>query len=157
MKQENCCYLLKNQGLVSIGCCLRQLWCFFPGSLHTVSLLIRTKSNYLNWVNTNTYLFWEEINHSKLPIYCITTLSWWYGQVLTHRLGSASMLSLIHSEILKKFRQWGLITFDVEIFYPHDSYGYPRAYLKQKSKDSDQLRIMTSQALLVTVNFRHGF
>ncbi|MBA0694918.1 hypothetical protein Goari_005180, partial [Gossypium aridum] len=68
--------------------------------------------------------------------------------VLTHRSGSALMLSLIHSEILKMFRLWGLLDFDVEIFFPHDHYGLPRAYDKQKSKESDQPHIMTVQMLL---------
>ncbi|KAB2078867.1 hypothetical protein ES319_A06G192700v1 [Gossypium barbadense] len=71
--------------------------------------------------------------------------------VLTHRSGSALMLSLIHSEILKMFRLWGLLDFDVEIFFPHDHYGLPRAYDKQKSKESDQPHIMTVQMLLEKV------
>lgn len=71
--------------------------------------------------------------------------------VLTHRVGSASMLSLIYSEILKMLRLWGLLNFDVEIFFPHDSYGSPRGYLKQKSKESDQPHIMTSGLLLVKI------
>ncbi|XVE52297.1 hypothetical protein DITRI_Ditri02bG0111500 [Diplodiscus trichospermus] len=68
--------------------------------------------------------------------------------VLTHRSGSAIMLSLIHSEILKMLRMWGLLDFDVEIFFPHDLHGLPRAYDKQKSKESDQPHIMTVQMLL---------
>ncbi|GMJ14335.1 hypothetical protein HRI_005102700 [Hibiscus trionum] len=71
--------------------------------------------------------------------------------VLTHRSGSALMLSLIHSEILKMFRMWGLLDFDVEIFFPRDRDGLPRAYDKQKSKESDQLHIMTVQMLLEEV------
>ncbi|XVF00246.1 hypothetical protein REPUB_Repub03eG0268400 [Reevesia pubescens] len=69
-------------------------------------------------------------------------------KVLTHRSGSAVMLSLIHSEILKMLRMWGLLDFDVELFFPHDLHGLPRAYGKQKSKDSDQPHIMTVQMLL---------
>ncbi|MBA0600267.1 hypothetical protein Gorai_006461, partial [Gossypium raimondii] len=73
--------------------------------------------------------------------------------VLTHRSGSAVMLSLIHSEILKMLRLWGLLDFDVEIFFPHDPHGLPRAYDKQKSKESDQPHIMTVQMLLEEVTF----
>ncbi|XP_076883806.1 uncharacterized protein LOC143532719 [Bidens hawaiensis] len=36
--------------------------------------------------------------------------------VLTHRVGSTSMLSLIYSEILKTLRLWGLLKFDVEAY-----------------------------------------
>ncbi|KAM7508515.1 hypothetical protein LguiA_018968 [Lonicera macranthoides] len=75
----------------------------------------------------------------------------YFDKVLTHRLGSASMLSLVYSEILKMLRLWGLVSFDVEIFFPHDSHSSPRGYLKQKSKESDQLHIMTTQSLLVEV------
>ncbi|KAK8516938.1 hypothetical protein V6N12_032138 [Hibiscus sabdariffa] len=71
--------------------------------------------------------------------------------VLTHRSGSALMLSIIHSEILKMFRMWGLLDFDVEIFFPRDHDGLPRAYDKQKSKESDQPHIMTVQMLLEEV------
>ena len=48
-------------------------------------------------------------------------------------------------------RLWGLLDFDVEIFFPHDSHSLPRGYHKQKSKESDQPHIMTSQSLLVEV------
>ncbi|GMP61004.1 hypothetical protein CsSME_00023641 [Camellia sinensis var. sinensis] len=71
--------------------------------------------------------------------------------VLTHRLGSATMLSLIYSEILKMLRLWGLLNFDVEIFFPRDPHSLPRGYHKQKSKESDHQHIMTSQSLLVEV------
>lgn len=76
-----------------------------------------------------------------------------FQQVLTHRSGSTAMLSLIYSEILKMLRLWGLLDFDVEIFFPHDAHSLPRGYQKQKSKESDQPHIMTSQSLLVEVNF----
>ncbi|KAL6989751.1 hypothetical protein U1Q18_015502 [Sarracenia purpurea var. burkii] len=69
--------------------------------------------------------------------------------VLTHRLGSATMLSVVYSEILKMLRLWGLLDFDVEIFFPSDPYSLPRGYHKQKSKESDQPHIMTSQSLLM--------
>ncbi|GLT75125.1 hypothetical protein SLA2020_468740 [Shorea laevis] len=68
--------------------------------------------------------------------------------VLAHRSGSAVMLSLIYSEILKMLRLWSLLDFDVEIFFPHDLHSLPRAYDKQKSKDYDQSHIMTTQMLL---------
>lgn len=83
--------------------------------------------------------------------FLITTLSPCLNQVLTHRLGSATMLSLIYSEILKMIRLWGLLDFDVEIFYPRDPYSLPRGYPKQESKESDPLHIMTSQSLLMEV------
>lgn len=72
-------------------------------------------------------------------------------QVLTHRSGSVSMLSLIYSEILKMLRMWGVLNFDVEIFFPHDPHSSPKGYLKQKSKESDHSHIMTSESLLVQV------
>ncbi|CAI9786118.1 unnamed protein product [Fraxinus pennsylvanica] len=79
--------------------------------------------------------------------------------VLTHRSGSASMLSLIYSEILKMLRLWGLLNFDVEIFFPHDSYSSPKGYHKQKSKESDRSHIMTTQSLLVEMlkDLKHAF
>lgn len=61
------------------------------------------------------------------------------------------MLSLIYSEVLKMLRLWGLVNFDVEIFFPHDLHSLPRGYDKQKSRDSDQAHIITSQMLLVEV------
>jgi hypothetical protein len=61
------------------------------------------------------------------------------------------MLSLIYSELLKMLRMWGLVDFDVEIFFPHDLHSLPRAYNKQKSKESDQPHIITSQTLLLEV------
>ncbi|CAN1781144.1 hypothetical protein LINPERHAP1_LOCUS15347 [Linum perenne] len=69
-------------------------------------------------------------------------------KVLTHRSGSAVMLSLIYSEILKMLRLWGIVDFDCEIYYPHNINGLPRGYDKKTSKESDQLHIMTSQNLL---------
>uniref|UniRef100_A0A5B6ZYR1 Protein SirB1 N-terminal domain-containing protein n=1 Tax=Davidia involucrata TaxID=16924 RepID=A0A5B6ZYR1_DAVIN len=79
--------------------------------------------------------------------------------VLTHHSGSASMLSLIYSEILKVLRLWGLLNFDAEIFFPHDPHSLPRGYHKQKSKESDQPHIMTSQSLLVEIlrNLKYAF
>jgi hypothetical protein len=61
------------------------------------------------------------------------------------------MLSLIYSELLKMLRMWGLVDFDVEIFFPHDLHSLPRGYNKQKSKESDQPHIITSQTLLLEV------
>ncbi|XP_071706548.1 uncharacterized protein [Rutidosis leptorrhynchoides] len=71
--------------------------------------------------------------------------------VLTHRVGSMSMLSLIYSEILKMLRLWGLINFDVEISSPNDSYGSPKGYHKQKSTESDQQHIVTTESLLLKI------
>ncbi|XP_012068658.1 uncharacterized protein LOC105631226 isoform X2 [Jatropha curcas] len=68
--------------------------------------------------------------------------------VLINRSGSAVMLSLIYSEILKMLRLWGLLDFDCEIFFPHDLHSLPRGYHKQKGKESDQQHIMTTQSLL---------
>ena len=61
------------------------------------------------------------------------------------------MLSLIYSEILQILHMLGVLNFDVEIFFPRDLHSSPRGYLKQKSKESDQSHIMTSQSLLVEV------
>ncbi|CAI0560214.1 unnamed protein product [Linum tenue] len=72
-------------------------------------------------------------------------------KVLTRRSGSALMLSLIYSEILKMLRLWGLVDFDCEIYYPYDSKDLPRGYDKKKSKESDRVHILTSQTLLEEV------
>ncbi|CAL0326253.1 unnamed protein product [Lupinus luteus] len=79
--------------------------------------------------------------------------------VLTHRSGSAAMLSLIYSEILKLLRLWGLLYFDAEIFFPSDLLTLPKAYHKQKSKESDQPHIITSGSLLLEIlnNMKHAF
>ncbi|PQQ10991.1 uncharacterized protein Pyn_08078 [Prunus yedoensis var. nudiflora] len=79
--------------------------------------------------------------------------------VLTHRSGSPAMLSLIYSEILKMLRLWGFLDFDVEIFFPHDRHSLPRGYHKQKSKESDNAHILTSQGLLVEIlrNLKDAF
>ncbi|KAK9157398.1 hypothetical protein Scep_003972 [Stephania cephalantha] len=69
--------------------------------------------------------------------------------VLTHRSGSAVMLSLIYAELLKMLRLWSLLSFDVEIYCPHDLVSLPRGYNKKKSRVSDQSHILTTQALLV--------
>ncbi|KAL7602820.1 hypothetical protein Lser_V15G15598 [Lactuca serriola] len=79
--------------------------------------------------------------------------------VLTHRVGSMCMLSLIYSEILKMLRMWGLVNFDVEISSPNDSYGSPRGYLKQRSTESDHQHIMTTESLLLKIlrDLKHAF
>ncbi|KAI4332991.1 hypothetical protein L6164_017849 [Bauhinia variegata] len=79
--------------------------------------------------------------------------------VLTHRSGTPAILSLIYSEILKMLRLWSLLNFDAEIFFPHDSFSLPRGYHKQKSKESDQAHVMTSENLLVEIlnNLKHAF
>ncbi|KAJ6414471.1 hypothetical protein OIU84_003467 [Salix udensis] len=70
------------------------------------------------------------------------------NKVLTYQSGSAYMLALIYSEILKVLRLWSLLDFDCEIFFPHDRYGLPRGYHKQKSAESDHPHILTVQTLL---------
>ncbi|GJN06278.1 hypothetical protein PR202_ga23989 [Eleusine coracana subsp. coracana] len=73
-----------------------------------------------------------------------------YGyKVLTCRSGSALVLSLIYSEILKTVRIYGLLDFDAEIFFPHDLNSLPRGYDKHKSKLGDEAHIITSKSLLV--------
>ncbi|KAL6627699.1 hypothetical protein ACP70R_031425 [Stipagrostis hirtigluma subsp. patula] len=71
--------------------------------------------------------------------------------VLTHRSGSALMLSLIYSEVLKTVRIYGLLDFSAEIFFPHDLNGLPRGYDKHKSKLGDEPHIMTSKSFLVEI------
>ncbi|XP_065021050.1 uncharacterized protein LOC135645978 [Musa acuminata AAA Group] len=68
---------------------------------------------------------------------------------LTCRSGSAVILSLIYSEMLKMLKVYGFLDFDVEIFFPHDLGSLPRGYHKQKSQLSDQPHIVTSKSLLV--------
>lgn len=97
-------------------------------------------------------IFMGEINFAKLRNVIIWFCFWYVEQVLTHRLGTPVMLSLIYSEILKMLRLWGLLDFDCELFFPHDLHGLPRGYNKQKSKESDQPHIMTSENLLVEVS-----
>nr|ACU20898.1 unknown [Glycine max] len=79
--------------------------------------------------------------------------------VLTHRSGSAAMLSLIYSEVLKMPRLWSLLHFDAEIFFSRDALTLPTGYHKQKSKESDQAHIMTSGNLLVEIlnDLKHAF
>ncbi|KAF8661518.1 hypothetical protein HU200_056938 [Digitaria exilis] len=70
---------------------------------------------------------------------------------LTSRSGSALMLALIYSEIIKTVRIYGLLDFDAEIFFPTDLNGLPRGYDKQKSKSGDEPHIITSKSLLVEI------
>ncbi|XP_042478417.1 uncharacterized protein LOC122059600 [Macadamia integrifolia] len=79
--------------------------------------------------------------------------------VLTHRSGSAVMLSLIYTEVIKMLRLWGFLDFDVEIYFPHDLLSLPKGYCKQKSKASDQPHIMTTQSLLAEIlrNLKEAF
>jgi hypothetical protein len=48
-------------------------------------------------------------------------------------------------------RLYGLLEFNVEIFFPHDLNSLPRGYDKHKSKLGDEPHIMTSKSLLVEV------
>ncbi|XP_043722132.1 uncharacterized protein LOC122669437 isoform X3 [Telopea speciosissima] len=70
---------------------------------------------------------------------------------LANRSGSALMLSLIYSEVLKMLRLWDLFNFDVEIDFPHDLVTLPRGYDKKNSEMADQPYIMTSQSLLLEI------
>ncbi|KAJ9179551.1 hypothetical protein P3X46_011326 [Hevea brasiliensis] len=78
----------------------------------------------------------------------LDTRALYLHSVLTHRSGSSAMLSLIYSEILKVLRLWSLLDFDCEVYFPHDRYGLPKGYHKQKSVESDQPHIMTTQTFL---------
>ena len=79
-------------------------------------------------------------------------------QAFTCRSGSASMLSLTYSQMLKTIGLYGLPDFDEEISFPHDLNGLPRGYEKQKNKLSDEPNIRTSKSLLVEVSlFRSSF
>ncbi|CAO2184962.1 unnamed protein product [Urochloa humidicola] len=71
--------------------------------------------------------------------------------VLTCRSGSALMLALIYSEMLKTVRIYGLLNFDAEISFPTDLVGLPRGYDKQKSKLGDEPHIMTAKSFLVEI------
>ncbi|KAK7401354.1 hypothetical protein VNO78_12773 [Psophocarpus tetragonolobus] len=62
-------------------------------------------------------------------------------QVLTHRAGSAVMLSLIYSEFLIKLQLWSLLYFDAQFFFPLDALTLPTGYHKQKSKDGSQIAL----------------
>lgn len=73
-------------------------------------------------------------------------------QALTCRSGSAGILSLIYSEIIKMLRVYGFLEFDVEVHFPHDLSSLPRGYQKQKSQLSDQSHIITTKSLLVKVS-----
>ncbi|RZC83408.1 hypothetical protein C5167_046194 [Papaver somniferum] len=81
------------------------------------------------------------------------------NSVLTHRSGSAAMLALIYSEILKMLRLSNLLSFDAEIYFPRDLDSLPRGFDKRKGKTSDLPHILTSQALLVEIlrNLKHAF
>ncbi|XP_068660980.1 uncharacterized protein [Aristolochia californica] len=83
----------------------------------------------------------------------------YFHSVLIRRSGSAAMLSLIFSEMLKLLRLWGFLDFDAEIYYPLDPINLPRGFHKQKSKVSDDLHILTSESLLVEIlkNLKHAF
>lgn len=85
-------------------------------------------------------------------LHAYTVVSQHSEQVLTRRSGTAVVLSLIYSEMLKMLRLCGFLDFDVEIHFPHDLVGLPRGYHKQKSKFSDEPHIMTTQSLLVEVS-----
>lgn len=111
-------------------------------------LFISTRCGSLPYIFVISSLFLRK--HYNISI-VLGVWCWNCKQVLTHRSGSPAMLSLIYSEILKMLRLWGFLDFDVEIFFPHDRHSLPRGYHKQKSKESDNAHILTSQGLLVEV------
>ncbi len=115
--------------------------------------LLQPRALYLHsvWDSPSAYYFYVKWKTSFVDLVS-NHLIMNFDQVLTHRSGSAVMLSLIYSEILKMLRLWGLLNFDVEIFFPHDAHSLPRAYDKQKSKESDQPHIITTQMLLEEVS-----
>ncbi|XP_063940371.1 uncharacterized protein LOC108201750 isoform X3 [Daucus carota subsp. sativus] len=119
---------------------------------HFGSSFQSSPENFLECMDTYLYINKAFCRHSSKNPSEQRTL--YLHSVLTHRLGSAAMLSLVYAEILKMFRIWGILNFDVEIFFPHDSSSNPRGYIKQKSKESDQAHIMTTESLLVKELFR---
>ncbi|KAJ3671750.1 hypothetical protein LUZ60_007829 [Juncus effusus] len=71
---------------------------------------------------------------------------------LTCKSGSATMLSLIYSEILKMLRISGFMDFDAEIYCPNNlEKSLPRGYDKKKSSIDDGMHILTSKSLLVKI------
>ncbi|KAL1802677.1 hypothetical protein ACET3Z_031324 [Daucus carota] len=116
---------------------------------HFGSSFQSSPENFLECMDTYLYINKAFCRHSSKNPSEQRTL--YLHSVLTHRLGSAAMLSLVYAEILKMFRIWGILNFDVEIFFPHDSSSNPRGYIKQKSKESDQAHIMTTESLLVKI------
>lgn len=107
---------------------------------------VEQRSLYLHSVCAFLFLIWRNVKGVSLR--CLLFLD----QVLTHRSGSASMLSLIYSEVLKMLRLWGMLKFDAEVYFPRDSHSPPTGYHKLKSKEAHQSNLMTSQSLLVEVS-----
>ncbi|CAN1128145.1 hypothetical protein LINPERPRIM_LOCUS30008 [Linum perenne] len=110
------------------------------------SSLCSSPDNFLD--SLEKYLYVKKGFRRSLSTLRVEPRALYLHSVLTHRSGSAVMLSLIYSEILKMLRLWGIVDFDCEIYYPHNINGLPRGYDKKTSKESDQLHIMTSQNLL---------
>ncbi|KAL9661975.1 hypothetical protein QQ045_026803 [Rhodiola kirilowii] len=113
------------------------------------SALRSTPENLLK--SLERYLYQDKGFQRTSVSYQMDPRALYLHSVLTHRAGSPTMLSLIYSEILKWIRLWGLLDFDVEIFYPHDLSGLPSGYHKKKSKESDNAHIMTTHSLLVEI------
>ncbi|PKA53704.1 hypothetical protein AXF42_Ash009200 [Apostasia shenzhenica] len=99
--------------------------------------------------NLERYIYVHKGFHRTCMMSDATAL--YLHSVLTCRKGSPIMLSLIYSEILKMLRIYGVLDFDVEIYFPHDQDGLPRGYEKQKSRLSDHPHILTSKSFLVEV------
>ncbi|XP_077218433.1 uncharacterized protein LOC143852742 [Tasmannia lanceolata] len=89
----------------------------------------------------------------------LDTRALYLHSVLIRRSGSAVMLSLIYSEMLKMLRLCGFLDFDVEIYFPHDPVSLPRGYDKQKCKMSDEPHILTPLSLFVEIlrNLKEAF
>ncbi|KAI4302491.1 hypothetical protein MLD38_038228 [Melastoma candidum] len=107
------------------------------------------RSSLLKLLNSvEDYLYVKKGFHRSNARGLLEPRALYLHSVLTHRSGSVTMLSLLYSEILKMLRLWGIVNFDAEIFFPHDSESLPRGYDNRKGKEVDQQHVMTSLALL---------
>ncbi|XP_074324014.1 uncharacterized protein LOC141660933 [Apium graveolens] len=116
---------------------------------HFSSSFNSSPENFLECMDTYLYINKAFRRHNSKNPFEQRTL--YLHSVLTHRLGSAAMLSLVYTEILKMLRLWGLLSFDIEIFFPHDPSSSPKGFIKQNGKESDQAHIMTTESLLVKI------
>ncbi|KAI4339100.1 hypothetical protein MLD38_024075 [Melastoma candidum] len=113
---------------------------------HFESAYLSAPQKFLNSVED--YLYAKKGFHRSNARGLLEPRALYLHSVLTHRSGSATMLSLLYSEILKMLRLWGIVNFDAEIFFPHDLESLPRGYDKRKGKEVDQQHVLTSEALL---------
>ncbi|XP_058080031.1 uncharacterized protein LOC131228185 isoform X2 [Magnolia sinica] len=109
--------------------------------------------------NLERYFYVHKGFHRSIAKNQLDVQALYLHSVLTRRSGSATMLSLVYSEMLKMLRLCGFLDFDVEIYFPHDPINLPRGYNKHKSKLSDELHILTVQSLLVEIlkNLKDAF